>query len=278
MEITGTDLRGRENKQIKHVFTIIKKRIMKKGFSFLLFALLCLQATAQQSNDITTNESNGLTYMREEEKLARDVYDSMYAKWDVNPFGNIRQSERVHMDRMKTLMTRYEVKDPVDATGDKPGVFKTAVLQKVYNQLVKSGTASLTDALKAGAKIEELDIADLDERIAQTKKEDILTAYKFLRMGSENHLRAFVRRLKSQGVDYQPEFLKKDMFDAIISGENQDAGCGNGPGNGQGQGKGLGQGQRKGNGPGNGNGAGNGPCKEKCCDKENGPGCQSKNN
>ena len=268
MEISAMVPGGKENKQTNPEFIIIKQFIMKKGFPFLLFTLLFLQAAAQQSNEVTKNESNGLTYMREEEKLARDVYDSMYAKWEVNPFGNIRQSERVHMDRMKTLMTRYEVKDPVEATGDKPGVFKTAVLQKVYNELVKSGTASLADALKAGAKIEELDIADLDERIAQTKKEDILTAYKFLRMGSENHLRAFVRRLKSQGVDYQPEILKKEMFDAIISGENQEAGCGNGPGNGQGKGKG--------NGPGKGNGAGNGPCKEKCCDKETGPGCQSK--
>lgn len=243
---------------------------MKKGFPLLLITLLFLQAAAQQSIEVTKNESSGLTYMREEEKLARDVYDSMYAKWEVNPFGNIRQSERVHMDRMKTLLTTYGIEDPVILNADKPGVFKTTVLQKFYNELVKSGTASLTDALKAGAKIEELDIADLDERISQTKKEDILTAYKFLRMGSENHLRAFVRRLKSQGVDYQPEILKKEIFDAIISGENQEAGCGNGPGNG----KGMVQGQGKGNGPGK--GAGKEQCKEKCCDKETGPGCQSK--
>jgi hypothetical protein len=241
------------------VFIKSKQIIMKKGMSWLFIALFFLQAAAQQNNEVTKNESSGLTYMREEEKLARDVYDSMYTKWEVNPFGNIRQSERVHMDRMKTLLSTYGIEDPV--------------LQKFYNELIKSGTASLTDALKAGAKIEELDIADLDERIAQTKKEDILTAYKFLRMGSENHLRAFVRRLKSQGVDYQPVLLKKELFDAIISGENQEAGCGNGPGNGQGQGKGIGQG--KGNGPGKGNGAGKEQCKEKCCDKEKGPGCQS---
>jgi hypothetical protein len=243
---------------------------MKRGVPVLLISLFFLQAPAQQSETVTKNETNGLLYMREEEKMARDVYDSMYAKWEVNPFGNIRQSERVHMDRMKTLLNRYELKDPVEATGDKPGVFKTVFLQKVYNELVKSGTASLTDALKAGSKIEELDIADLDERMAQTKKEDILTAYKFLRMGSENHLRAFVRRLKSQGVDYKPEFLKKDIFDAIINGENQEAGCGNGPGKGQGVRQG------KGNGPGKGNGAGNGPCKEDCCEKGNGPGCKLK--
>ncbi len=243
---------------------------MKKGFPFLVLTLLFLQAAAQQTNEVNKNESNGLTYMREEEKLARDVYDSMYAKWEVNPFGNIRQSERMHMDRMKTLLNSYGIDDPVMANGDQPGVFKSVTLQKVYHDLVKSGTASLTEALKAGAKIEELDIADLDERMEQTKKEDILTAYRFLRMGSENHLRAFVRRLKSQGVDYKPEHLKKEIFDAIINGENQEAGCGNGPG------KGNGMGQGKGNGPGKGNGAGNGPCKEDCCQKGSGSGCKSK--
>lgn len=265
METTGTDPAGNEISPDWPPLSI-KTTTMKKGFPLLMMTLLFLQAAAQQSEKVTKNETNGLTYMREEEKLARDVYDSMYAKWEVNPFGNIRQSERVHMDRMKTLLTRYEVKDPVDETGDKPGVFKTAVLQKVYNELVKSGTVSLTDALKAGAKIEELDIADLDERIAQTKKDDIITAYQYLRMGSENHLRAFVRRLKSQGVDYQPQFLKKEIFDSIINGENQEAGCGNGPGKGQGNGNGAGKGK----------GTGNGFCKEKCCEKGNGPGCQSK--
>lgn len=243
---------------------------MKKGFPFLVFTLFFLQAAAQQTNEVNKNESNGLTYMREEEKLARDVYDSMYAKWDVNPFGNIRQSERVHMDKMKTLLNSYGIEDPVMANRDQPGVFKSTTLQKVYHDLVKSGTTSLTDALKAGAKIEELDIADLDERMAQTKKEDILTAYRFLRMGSENHLRAFVRRLKSQRVEYTPEFLKKEVFDAIINGENQEAGCGNSPGKGQGMGQGNGKG------PGKGNRAGNGPCKENCCAKGSGSGCKSK--
>ena len=141
---------------------------MKKGFPFLVFTLFFLQAAAQQTNEVNKNESNGLTYMREEEKLARDVYDSMYAKWDVNPFGNIRQSERVHMDKMKTLLNSYGIEDPVMANRDQPGVFKSTTLQKVYHDLVKSGTTSLTDALKAGAKIEELDIADLDERIICT--------------------------------------------------------------------------------------------------------------
>ena len=220
---------------------------MKKAL--FLFAAIQLFMTAQSQNvtSLSKEEKEGLLYMREEEKMARDVYDSMFAKWEVNPFGNIRQSERVHMDRMKTLAVTYGIQEEKVFKQDKAGRFSDPLLASYYKTLIASGTQSLTDALKAGAKIEDLDIADLDKRIAQTKKEDILAAYKYLRMGSENHLRAFVRRLKSQGVDYQPEFLTKGIFDAIISGENQQAGCGNGPG----QGQGKGEGKRKG----------------KCCDK-----------
>jgi hypothetical protein len=101
-------------------------------------------------------------------------------------------------------------------------------MQKYYDELVVLGSRSLTDALKAGAKIEELDIADLDARIKQTKAKDVITAFEFLRMGSENHLSAFVRRLKMQGINYEPVILNKETFNVIIAGENKRGGCGNG--------------------------------------------------
>ncbi len=224
---------------------------MKKALFLIAAFQLFLTVQSQTVVPLSKTEKEGLLYMQEEEKMARDVYDSMYTKWDVNPFGNIRQSERVHMDRMNTLAVTYGIKEEKAFNNDKAGSFLNPLLARYYKELIASGSNSLTDALKAGAKIEELDIADLDERIAQTKKEDILTAYNYLRMGSENHLRAFVRRLKSQGVDYQPGLLKKDVFDAIINGENNEAGCGNGNGNGPGKG--------------NRNGNGGGPGKGKCC-------------
>lgn len=203
---------------------------MKKIIVFVVIAFQTAGLLAQETVVPGANEKEGLLHMREEEKLARDVYDSMYAQWEVNPFGNIRQSERVHMDRMKTLLQQYSIADPVSSTNDQPGQFVNKEMQSLYNQLVSSGSQSLADALKAGAKIEELDIADLDKRIAGTANKDILTAYGFLRMGSENHLRAFVRRLKAQGVDYKPEFLEQAVFDAIINGENKLKGNGQGKG------------------------------------------------
>lgn len=48
---------------------------------------------------LTNSQKYDISFMREEEKLARDVYDSLYAKWGLRPFANIRESEQRHMDR-----------------------------------------------------------------------------------------------------------------------------------------------------------------------------------
>lgn len=193
---------------------------MKKLILFLTAVVLSITGFTQQTASLNNPEKDAILYMREEEKLARDVYEFLYAKWSSNPFGNIRQSEQTHMDRMKTLITTYKLTDPVENNKDKPGVFTNTLLQKYYNELITVGSQSLTEALKVWAKIEELDIADLEERIEQTKKQDILSTYNFLKMASENHLRAFVRRLKMQGVNYEPVILNKIEFDKIMAAAN----------------------------------------------------------
>jgi len=47
----------------------------------------------------------------------------------------------------------------------------------------------LADALKVGAAIEEIDILDLQTRVAQTDNADIPLAYNNLMNGSSNHRR-----------------------------------------------------------------------------------------
>lgn len=192
---------------------------MKKFIFSLTTIFLSVTGFAQQTITLNQQEKDAILYMREEEKLARDVYEFLYAKWNVNPFGNIRHSEQVHMDRMKSLITSYNLNDPVEKINDKQGVFVNSVLQSYYTELTNAGSASLTEALKAGAKIEELDIADLEERVILTTRQDIISTYNYLKMASENHLRAFVRRLKMQGVKYEPVILNKISFDKIVEGD-----------------------------------------------------------
>lgn len=192
---------------------------MKKIFLAVFLLTGTTSSFAQQNSPLNQQERDAILYMREEEKLARDVYNLLYDKWGTNPFDNIRQSEQVHMDRMKTLITTYQLEDPVMKNLDKQGVFTNVLLQQYFNELSTTGIRSLIDALKVGAKIEELDIADLEERIKQTQKQDIISSYNFLKMASENHLRAFVRRLKMQGVVYEPVILSKTEFKKTISSE-----------------------------------------------------------
>ena len=83
---------------------------MKKFILSLTVIVVSITGFTQQTVSLKQQEKDAILYMREEEKLARDVYDSMYAKWKVNPFGNIRQSEQTHMDRMKTLITSWQTR------------------------------------------------------------------------------------------------------------------------------------------------------------------------
>jgi rubrerythrin len=182
--------------------------------------------------------------MREEEKLARDVYNVLYTTWGQPTFQNIASSEQQHMDQIKLLLDRYALTDPALA----PGQFTDPTLQALYDQLVAQGSASLADALKVGAAIEEIDILDLQTRIAQTDNADIQLVYNNLMSGSNNHLQAFTSVLTQQtGEVYQPQYLSADVYQSIITNSagnsNQGGSNGNGyGGNGQGNGGQNGQG------------------------------------
>lgn len=164
---------------------------------------------------ISPEESSGLLYMREEEKLARDVYAAMYAKWNLSPFTNIARSEQMHMDAVLTLITRYSLTDPVGT--EAPGVFKDAALQNLYTALMAQGTKSASDALQVGATIEEVDIVDLQKHLKENDNEDIALVYDNLMRGSRNHLRAFVKNLSALGITYAPQYLTAAEYTSIIT-------------------------------------------------------------
>lgn len=169
--------------------------------------------------EISKEELNGLVFMREEEKLARDVYKVLYAAWNRKIFNNISQSEQRHTDAVKALLTKYDIDDPV--INVEIGEFQNSDLLELYNKLIEQGKVTLVEALKVGAVIEEIDIMDLEKRLKQNNNDDIKFVYENLMRGSGNHLRAFVRNLNAQGVEYQPQYLDKTQFDEIISTANE---------------------------------------------------------
>ena len=167
---------------------------------------------------ISPTESASLQYMREEEKLAHDVYVALYTKWNLQIFSNIAASEQKHTDAILTLLNRYGVSDP--AAGNAAGVFTNPELQALYTTLVAQGSVSAVEALKVGAAIEEIDILDLKTHIAETTKPDILRVYNNLLSGSQSHLRAFTATLRTlTGTAYDPQYLDPADYAAIASGQ-----------------------------------------------------------
>jgi len=166
---------------------------------------------------LSAAESASLIFMREEEKLAHDVYTQLGTVWGSQSrvFGNIARSEATHTEAIRQLLLRYTLADPAATLA--AGVYQNASLQTLYTQLVAAGTPALVEALKVGAAIEEIDMIDLNKALLEIDNQDIVLVYQNLLKGSRNHLRAFVNALAGQGVTYAPQYMALADYQAIIS-------------------------------------------------------------
>lgn len=168
------------------------------------------------AGELSSQEATDLLFSREEEKVARDVYISLYQRWGKAIFFNISESENTHMSVVLDLIIRYGLTDPVGDAG--VGVFSEAGgFQEIYDDLVAAGSASLAAAHVVGVAIEEMDIYHLQHHIEHTDHADIRTVYENIMRASRNHLRSFYDYLDAHGIDYEPEFLSKEEFLAIAT-------------------------------------------------------------
>lgn len=197
------------------------KKLILIGFA-AIFALASCSKDNAVENLLTEQEKSDLIFLRQEEKLARDVYVYAYQKYAHFVFNNISNSEQTHIDNMIGLLTKYNVVDP--ATGLANGIFADDELQALYNQLIAKVDISLIDALEVGATIEDLDISDINRFYANTTKADIIKVYDVLTCGSRNHLRGFTGQLKPLGVTYVPQFLSASDYQNILNGSHENCG------------------------------------------------------
>ena len=160
-------------------------------------------------------EIGALSYMTEEEKLARDVYTNLYEIWGVRTFDNIAAAEQQHIDSVVSLMERYDLTLP--ATMDTVGAFENDDLRALYSDLIASGSESVQAALEVGATIEDVALADLHRELEAVDNEDIQMVFRNLIAGSENHMRAFVGQLERYGIDYEPQYIEADYLESIVS-------------------------------------------------------------
>ncbi|MET0065001.1 MAG: DUF2202 domain-containing protein [Candidatus Thiodiazotropha sp.] len=222
---------------------------------FITFVLLAQEAAAGQGSSqhhrqeadsrvrageaLDFNEETHLVFMREEEKLARDVYTTLGMMYpDSSVFGRIDDSEQRHTDAVREMLANYGVADP--STNDNTGVFTGeeygAYFQDKYDALINQAASGELSALYVGALIEELDMLDIrrcpevilsqDNDIDRedqcgldyTDEPDIQRLYESLLEGSENHLRGYVAAIETiigEGA-YVPQLLDAVTFEVIV--------------------------------------------------------------
>ncbi|MEZ4986528.1 MAG: DUF2202 domain-containing protein [Saprospiraceae bacterium] len=174
------------------------------------------------TEELSTVEADVLQFMREEEKLAHDVYVNLYERWGVQIFTNIAQSEQRHTDAIKCLLDKYGLADPAEELAE--GVFSNPDLGALYLQLVALGNQSLADAYQVGATIEDLDIKDLQDLAATVDNQDIIAVFAALERGSRNHLRAFTKQILAAGSTYTPLYISTVDYEVIIASPTERGG------------------------------------------------------
>ena len=197
-----------------------------KKYVLMLAVVAVLFSCKTEGDDVqevtlTQEEENDLLFLREEEKLAHDVYLYAFDKYNLQIFSNIAGSEQNHMNMVKTLLDKYGLPDPASQVR---GEFTNPDLQALYDQLTTLADGSLLDALKAGATIEDLDINDIEEFKNNTDKDDLLSVYNRLECGSRNHMRSFYTELLNMGYTYTAQYISQQELDAIINSPHEQCG------------------------------------------------------
>ncbi|UCN00675.1 DUF2202 domain-containing protein [Sulfurimonas sp. SWIR-19] len=187
------------------------------------------QALLSPASALTQEAKDTLAYMGNEERLAYDVYMTLYnyhlaSGTEIKTLYNIAtNSETVHATDMQLLIKKYITSlddfSNIDAAQNLPdanlsyldinindlpaGQYNIQAIQDLYDTLVAKGKQSPQDALEVGCMVEVTDINDLDEDIAiaeDSNASDVVTVFEFLRDGSYTHYWAFDSALKNMGV------------------------------------------------------------------------------
>lgn len=179
-----------------------------------------VQAAIDAPTSVISQElANTLSFMGNEERLAYDVYNYLYAQFGTTQFTNIAtNSEYQHITSVQKLVQKYKLDDTGAFTNvDLPslgyintpiesmvaGSYDISEIQGLYDDLTAQGSTSEIEALKVGCIIEVVDVDDLNRDIIIAQNEnatDIVTVFNFLRDGSYSHYWSFDKGLKNKGV------------------------------------------------------------------------------
>jgi hypothetical protein len=154
----------------------------------------CLAAEkgqAEKNAALGTDTLDALRYIREEVKLARDLYGALSDIWGLEVFENTAKSKQLLMNAVSYLLKPYGFDDPADNAGK----FVDSDLQELYSYLIDQGKVSRNNAIDVTILIEQTVIADLNDVLLQTNEKDVHKVLTLLMEGSENHLHEISRYL-----------------------------------------------------------------------------------
>ena len=185
------------------------------------------------------NEETHMVFMREEEKLARDVYITLGDKYpEAIVFKNIDDAEQQHTTKVKDKLAKYNIADP--NTDDTVGAFTGKeygwYFTEKYEALVGLGELGELNALYVGAFIEELDMLDIVQcpkviveadngidspsecGLDYTDNSDLQSMLESLLEGSKNHLRSYVGNIEAVEGEctYVAQVLTQKEVDTIL--------------------------------------------------------------
>lgn len=205
-----------------------KKRVMKTYLILIVILSAILFSCGKQDVDANTNVSidgkitTDLQFLREEEKLARDVYLYAFDRYKDQIFLNISQSEQAHYDAVGNLLAKYHIPDP--SAGMANGAFKNIALKSLYDSITNIVAQSALSAYKMGALIEDMDINDIADFKYRATTSDITTVYDRLQCGSRNHIRSFSSKLLMQDYNYTPSFITVTEYHSILNSSQEQCG------------------------------------------------------
>lgn len=212
-------------------------------FLVVLILSLC-QPMPALAGTLDAGETAHLIFMREEEKLARDVYLTLATLYPAAAtFSTIgTQSEQTHTDTVRDMLAKYGIPDPDPEANNLPdsiGVFTGKdygwYFAEKYLALVALGKTGLLEAFSVGAFIEELDMLDIvgcpkvivetstvigegQCGLAYTDEPALQAMYTHLVEGSKDHLRAYVKNIEAiiGAGNYVAQVLTQEEVDAIL--------------------------------------------------------------
>jgi len=179
--------------------------------------------TIYPTSTLTQPLKDAIAYMGNEERLAYDIYLTLYdfhltnSSTTIKQLNNIaRKSEIQHIGIVQSIAQRYaltssDLSNITTAVANNTvtpetmprGTYGIQAIQDLYDALYAKGTQSKEDALMVGCMVEVTDINDLDSYITlaqDSNATDVLEAFEVLRNGSYTHYWVFDKGLKNLGV------------------------------------------------------------------------------